>query len=384
MTVPTLAYYFAAGLFYCKTLIVDLNVRINEFSQYASLSFMQLFIVRVAAFPPIYCTSQRTPLAQKLPVKWEKTKLTVPEGRGGAMDTAMRGSVCRKAQSSGQRTRRTGTTEPVDIKEPHRADGAQPRTVEEKLPESEDRPPRLVGELEQELISSNRLVSFGEMLASLAHELSNSLQIIAGFTQDVLSSAKLCAPHYRHLEIVEKEALRCCETIRNFHDFAYPAELDLVLSAIEPIIRESLTVAQGYLDHCKIKAEVELQPVLPQIRANSQQMQEVLVNLFFNAADAMPAGGKLTIRAVTTPLNSDQANQKGSSEVTIAISDTGTGMDSETLSKIFQPFFSTKKNRGMGLGLAICNRIVKAHGGKMTVESRPGVGTTFFLHFPAA
>lgn len=252
------------------------------------------------------------------------------------------------------------------------------------MPESEDRPPRLVGELEQELISSNRLVSFGEMLASLAHELSNSLQIIAGFTQDVLSSAKLCAPHYRHLEIVEKEALRCCETIRNFHDFAYPAELDLVLSAIEPIIRESLTVAQGYLDHCKIKAEVELQPVLPQIRANSQQMQEVLVNLFFNAADAMPAGGKLTIRAVTTPLNSDQANQKGSSEVTIAISDTGTGMDSETLSKIFQPFFSTKKNRGMGLGLAICNRIVKAHGGKMTVESRPGVGTTFFLHFPAA
>ena len=287
-----------------------------------------------------------------------------------------------KMQSTPQRTTPVATTELANIKEPLEAASTQPRIVKQKLRGSEDRPRRCANELEQQLISSNRQLCFGEMLASFAHELSNSLQIIVGFTQDVLSSAKFSQPHHEDLKIVEKEALRCSEMIRNFLNLARPTPPDLVLSTIEPIIRNSLTLAQGYQDKSRIEVEVKLQPVLPQIRANSNQVHQALMNLFFNAADAMPEGGTLTLRAATSPVDPALADENSPRELKIAVSDTGVGMNPDTLSKVFEPFFSTKPSKGMGLGLSICDRIVKAHGGRITVESKPGVGTTFYFHFP--
>ena len=111
---------------------------------------------------------------------------------------------------------------------------------------------------------------------------------------------------------------------------------------------------------------------MPRIYADPQQLQQVLVNLSLNAMDAMPTGGKLIFRA----------NQYSPDQLTIAVADTGFGIDAATLAKIFQPFFTAKKWRGMGLGLPICARIIKSHGGRIDVESEPGQGTTFTIHLP--
>ena len=97
-----------------------------------------------------------------------------------------------------------------------------------------------------------------------------------------------------------------------------------------------------------------------------------MINLFFNAVDAMPAGGTLSVGA----------SAEGTNYLTIAVSDSGQGIHPETLPHIFRPFFTTKQKRGTGLGLSVCQKFIKAHGGSITVESCQDRGTTFFLHFP--
>jgi signal transduction histidine kinase len=115
---------------------------------------------------------------------------------------------------------------------------------------------------------------------------------------------------------------------------------------------------------------------LPLISADPQQLEQVLVNLFLNAIDAMPNGGNLTVEAQLKEVDGDAR------AVAIAVIDDGNGIDETDLGKIFQPFFSAKKGKGIGLGLSICNRIIENHGGKISVESKPGKGTSFRIHLP--
>ena len=115
---------------------------------------------------------------------------------------------------------------------------------------------------------------------------------------------------------------------------------------------------------------------LPRIQADSQQLEQVLVNLYLNAIDAMPEGGKLTVEAKI-------AQSDGMAPVTVIIVDTGFGIAETDLPKIFQPFFTAKKRRGMGLGLPICQRIVNNHGGRIEVNSESGIGTTFKIYLPS-
>ena len=259
------------------------------------------------------------------------------------------------------------------------------KRTEEALRESEEKFRNLAKQLEDQLIVSDRLVSIGELAASIAHEFNNPLQIILGFTQDLLSEVKASDPHREALKIVEKETVRCKEIIKNLLDFARPTRADLALSVVEPIIRNSTKLALGYLQKSEVKVEIDIQPNLPRIYADPNQLDQVLINLFFNAAEAMPKGGTLTIRAATNPVASAHADEDGGGghfELTIAVSDTGIGIGPESVRNIFRPFFTTKKKKGMGLGLSICERIMKIHGGRISVESTRGVGTTFYLHFP--
>lgn len=114
---------------------------------------------------------------------------------------------------------------------------------------------------------------------------------------------------------------------------------------------------------------------LPRILADHQQLEQVLVNLLLNAIDAMPSGGKLSVTAKTE-------RKGGKLSMVISISDTGVGIDKELVSKIFLPFYTAGKKRGLGLGLSVCERIVKNHGGIIEVESDLGKGTTFKLYLP--
>jgi len=133
-----------------------------------------------------------------------------------------------------------------------------------------------------------------------------------------------------------------------------------------------LDLVQPRASTSKIETYAKFNGELPQIYADPQQLQQVLLNLSLNAVDAMPKGGILTIAA----------KHDAPDRLTITVADTGIGIDADVLPRIFQPFFTSKKRRGLGLGLPICDRIVKAHSGRIEVESVPGKGTTFTIRLP--
>jgi two-component system, NtrC family, sensor kinase len=147
--------------------------------------------------------------------------------------------------------------------------------------------------------------------------------------------------------------------------------------AIDDIVRDSIKLVRGYLDKSNVTMEVSIPPDLPSIHGEPQHLKQVLINLFFNAVDAMPTGGKVCVAAATRATAAE-----GRKELTITVTDTGLGIHPEVLPHIFRPFFTTKKKRGTGLGLSVCDRLIRAHGGNISVESSPGSGTTFFLQFP--
>jgi len=126
----------------------------------------------------------------------------------------------------------------------------------------------------------------------------------------------------------------------------------------------------------KVGLTESIPPDLPPIHADPQQLEQVLVNLYLNALDAMLSGGHLTVGAAL-----DGVGQSGK-DVVVSVRDTGHGITKEDLEKIFQPFFTARKKAGMGLGLPICERIIKNHGGKMEVETQQGEGTLFRIRLP--
>jgi PAS domain S-box-containing protein len=246
------------------------------------------------------------------------------------------------------------------------------KQVEERLRESEGQLAAFANELEEHLIANDRLISVGELSASIAHEFNNPLQIILGFVQNLVQDGSLPESERQDLRIVEDEARRCRGIIRNLLDFARPTGGERLPFAIDAIIRDSIKLVQGYFDKSSVSLEVSIPPDLPSIQGDPQHVKQVLINLFFNAVDAMPDGGTLCVRAMADR----------DSHLSIAVTDSGQGIDPEILPQIFRPFFTTKKKRGTGLGLSVCDRIVRAHGGSITVESSRGSGTTFFLRFP--
>ena len=246
------------------------------------------------------------------------------------------------------------------------------KQVEEKLRESEGRLMAFAHQLEDHLIANDRLISVGELSASLAHEFNNPLQIILGFAQNLLQEESVSEGRRQDLRIIEDEARRCRGIIRNLLDFARPTSNEPSPIVVDAIVQDSIKLVRGYLDKSNIAVDIHIPPDLPSIRGDPQPLKQVLINLFFNAVDAMPGGGTLSVGAAA----------EGTGNLTIAVSDTGQGIHPETLPHLFRPFFTTKKKRGTGLGLSVCDRIIKAHGGTITVESSVGRGTTFFLHFP--
>jgi signal transduction histidine kinase len=249
---------------------------------------------------------------------------------------------------------------------------AERKLVEERLRESESRLMSFANQLEDHLIANDRLISVGELSASIAHEFNNPLQIILGFTQNLSQEEGFSEAWQQDLQIIEEEARRCRGIIRNLLDFARPTSNEPTPIVVNAIVQDSIKLVRGYLDRYNIAVDVQVPQNLPTIRGDPQPLKQVLINLFFNAVDAMPGGGALTVGASTDD----------STHLIVRVSDTGQGIYPDALPHIFQPFFTTKTKKGTGLGLAVCERIIRAHGGTISVESNPGSGTTFFLRFP--
>jgi PAS domain S-box-containing protein len=247
---------------------------------------------------------------------------------------------------------------------------------EEALRQSEERLRHQAQELEQQLISSGRLVSLGEVTASMAHEFNNPLGIIMGFVEDLLSSTEPASPNYRTLQIIAEESKRCRQIVRDLMEYARPNPTAFCSTSIMDVIDKTLQLVENRLYKQKVSIEKKIDSDLPRMQADSQQLGQVLVNLYLNAIDAMPEGGKLRVEA-------EIAKPDGAEPIIlITVADTGIGIDEMDREKIFQPFFTAKKRRGMGLGLPICQRIIKNHGGRIEVESQLGTGTTFKIYLP--
>ncbi len=232
-------------------------------------------------------------------------------------------------------------------------------------------------EWQERLIASDRLFLIGELAASIAHEFSNPLQIVLMLVHELARDGSRTRAQFDALNAIENEIEHCRVSITNLLDFIHSQDSGMALLSIEPVIRDSVKLIQGYLRKAKIDLNVEVSPALPEIRADPVQLKQLLTHLFFNAAQAMPEGGTLRVRATMTPaLSTDRTleHEPVGQELTVAISHSRNGI---------APDESVKSGRGR-LGLSSCERIISAHGGRMETEDRPGEGITFNVHLPLA
>jgi PAS domain S-box-containing protein len=167
------------------------------------------------------------------------------------------------------------------------------KLTEEALRQSEERLREQAQELEQQLIMSGRLVSLGEVSASMAHEFNNPLGIIMGFVEDMLSSTDPASPNYRALQIIDEESKRCRQIVRDLMEYARPKSIEFCSTSVADVIEKTLQRVENRLYKQKVSVEKTLAPDLPRIQADAPQLEQVLVNLYLNAIDAMPEGGKL-------------------------------------------------------------------------------------------
>lgn len=243
---------------------------------------------------------------------------------------------------------------------------------------------RQLQETQQQVIQQQRLRALGEMASGIAHDFNNALTPILGLTELLMEHPVASADPQvmRYLEMIRTAAQDAAQTVSRLREFYRPrgrAELRQQLD-VNAIVEETVQLTaprwkeQAEAQGVFIRVHTQLQPV-PPISANGSELREVLQNLIFNAVDALPHGGDITIRTSLTHHSSPEY-------VVIEVQDNGVGMDSETRIRCFEPFFTTKGEQGSGLGLAVVYGIVQRHEGKIEVDSQLGVGTTFRVFLP--
>ncbi len=224
-----------------------------------------------------------------------------------------------------------------------------------------------------------RLSAIGQFAATVAHKIGTPLTALSGHVQ-LLKEEHSLAPHVRaRLQIVETQIERTSTIIQDL--LVYARRPDPVRSIIDinACLQDSVALFQTECTRLQVTCTLTLSPDPALVSADRQQLQEALNHLVENALQSMPAGGALNIRAYTA----DEGGAESDKRVGIDVADTGTGIEPEHLAPIFQPFFTTKTiGRGTGLGLAIVQETVRAHGGRITVESAPGKGSRFTILLP--
>jgi signal transduction histidine kinase len=229
-------------------------------------------------------------------------------------------------------------------------------------------------EAQTQLIQSEKMAAFGQLGAGIAHEVKNPLAGILGYAQLSLRKLEEGNQIYNNLKVIEKETKRCKNIIDNLLKFARQEKVVHMPTDINGVVEDAAAIVDHQLGIHKVKLEKKLAEGLPTIIGNSNQIQQVLMNLMINAQQAME--GEPGVVTVET-LIADREH------VQIRVSDNGPGMPKEIQTKIFEPFFTTKiAGKGTGLGLSVSYGIIKDHGGDISVESEPGEGTLFIISLP--
>ncbi len=231
---------------------------------------------------------------------------------------------------------------------------------------------REIKELQEKIKRSERLAGLGSLAAGMAHEIRNPLSSIKGFAQYFLKKNPLGSEGQKYSQVIIQEVERLNRVISNLLDFARPKEPLKVLVSMEGIIEHCLELIKDDARTKGIEVKPEIEENLPLLWMDKDQITQVLLNITLNGLEALKEGGILWIRAHT--------NQE-SDALIVEIADNGAGMSGEELSRIFDPFYTTKKT-GTGLGLAIAYRIIEKHQGTLTVSSHPGSGSVFRMELP--
>jgi two-component system NtrC family sensor kinase len=239
---------------------------------------------------------------------------------------------------------------------------------------------------QRQLVQWERLAGMVYQSAAIAHEIGTPLHSIAGYIHLVLADAHLPDDARRQLHIVESQLDRISETLRTMlasteQPVPHVQPLDLNVVLAELLRLTSPGMARG-----SVQVHTDLQPELPPILADSNQLQQVFLNLLVNAMDAMPSGGELYVKTAVEAVHSHVPGRPAAQQrpyVTVCIRDTGHGIPEAHWDKMFDPFFTTKEaGQGTGIGLAVCSQIIQAHGGGISVQSQMGAGSTFTVRLP--
>jgi len=225
---------------------------------------------------------------------------------------------------------------------------------------------------DQLALQTEKLAALGRMAAGIAHEINNPLAGILLFSTNMLKKAPKEGPFQEGLEIIIQETLRCKTIIEELLEFSRESKPNMVSTDINRVIEKSIRMLENECRLRRIEVEKHLSREIPALLLDANQIEQMFVNLLLNAIQAVEKEGTVTLWSYVSP---DRKCVK------IDISDTGCGIPPENLSKIFEPFFSTKP-KGTGLGLAVTYGIVQKHGGHISASSQPGKGTQFVVEFP--
>ena len=227
-------------------------------------------------------------------------------------------------------------------------------------------------ELEKRLVQADKLSSMGLLAAGVAHEVNTPLAVISTYAQMLAKQIAGDSEKAPLLEKIARQTFRASEIVNSLLNFSRTSTTDYSPVDLNQVLQETLGLVAHQLTKAQVQVELSLASNLPRIKGNPGKLQQVFLNLFLNARDAMEGGGTLALRT-----------QAAGSTVRVTVADSGAGIPVENLARIFDPFFTTKAARkGTGLGLSVSYGIVQEHGGDIEVDSTPGVGTRFELSFP--
>jgi two-component system NtrC family sensor kinase len=229
-------------------------------------------------------------------------------------------------------------------------------------------------ELEKRLVQADKLSSIGLLAAGVAHEVNTPLAVISTYAQMLAKQISGDAQKAPLLEKIARQTFRASEIVNSLLNFSRTSPTEFVSVDLNKVIRETLNLVEHQLAKAGVEVKLALDEGVPKIKGNPGKLQQVFLNLFLNARDAMESGGVLALRTTY---------ETHGGLVRVNVADSGAGIAKENLTRIFDPFFTTKAARkGTGLGLSVSYGIVREHGGEIEVQSEPGAGTRFELSFP--